>query len=172
VADYDNTNRYLGKKFPKRWTAEQRFFASWAQDENGCWNWLGSLSPRGYGRIKVGDKNYRSHRYSWATENGRQIPDGMVVCHACDNPKCVNPTHLFIGTMADNVADCVRKGRHARGERLAHPRARGEKNGNSRLTEQQVNRIKSDGRPQRVIAAEFGVSQTAIWAIKNGRMWA
>ena len=171
MADYDNTNRYLGKKFPKRWTAEQRFFASWAQDESGCWNWLGSLATAGYGRIKAGNKMVRAHRYSWMAANGRDIPVGMVVCHSCDNRRCVNPAHLFIGTVADNVADCVSKGRHARGERLAHPRARGEKNGNSRLTLEQVNSIKADGRPQRVIAAEHGVSQAAIWGIKSGRIW-
>lgn len=171
MADYDNTNRYLGKKFPKRWSVEQRFFASWSQDKNGCWNWLGHLSPRGYGRIKAGDRMIRAHRYSWMTENGRDIPEGMVVCHSCDNPKCVNPAHLFIGTVADNVADCVAKGRHAKGDRLAHPRAKGEKNGNSRLLANEVAEIRADTRPQRVIAKQFGVTQAAISKIKRGEMW-
>lgn len=163
---------YLGKRFPKKWTAQQRFFASCTYDEKTeCWDWLGSLSPRGYGRIRVAGKNIRAHRYSWILKHGRDIPEGMVVCHKCDNPKCVNPDHLFLGTIADNVADCVSKGRHARGEKLAHPRAKGEKNGNSRLTANQVDAIRSDQRPQRTIASQFGVSQALISKIKRGEMW-
>jgi hypothetical protein len=83
----------------------------------------------------------------------------------------VNPNHLFLGSTADNVADCVSKGRQARGDKLAHPRANGEKNGNSRLTAEQVNAIRSDERPQRTIASQFGVSQALISKIKRGEMW-
>ena len=162
---------YLGKRFPKSWTVQQRFSASWELGNNGCWNWLGNLSPNGYGRIKFNGKIVRSHRFSWMQKNAQDIPNGMVVCHSCDNPTCVNPEHLFLGTVADNVADCVRKGRHARGERLSHPRASGENNGNSRLTLEQVNIIKSDIRTQRAIASKFGVSQALISKIKRGEMW-
>lgn len=162
--------QYLGKRFPKNLLPSIRFTMSWEPDVAGCWNWQGKLSPGGYGRIGVDGKTLRAHRYSWMLTNG-DIPEGMVVCHSCDNPRCVNPTHLFLGSIADNVADCVGKGRNARGEKLAHPRARGEHNGNSRLTAQQVNAIISDERSQRVIARQFGVSQAAISKIKRGEMW-
>ena len=162
---------YLGKKFPKKWTAEQRFFASWKVGKGGCWNWLGNLSPFGYGRIKVEQKTIRAHRYSWMLKNKKPIPNGMSVCHLCDNPRCVNPDHLFIGNASDNSADCVKKGRQARGEKLAHPRPKGENNGNSRLTAVQVERIRLDARPQRTIAKDFGVSQPLISKIKRGEMW-
>jgi hypothetical protein len=162
---------YPGKKFSKKLTSEQRFSASWEMDKNGCWNWLGSLSPSGYGRITAMGKKLRAHRYSWMLTSEHDIPAGMVVCHSCDNRKCVNPDHLFLGTVADNVADCVSKGRHARGEKLSHPRAAGEKNGNSRLTVRQVNAIRADERSQRKIATRFGVSQPLISKIKRGEIW-
>jgi hypothetical protein len=161
---------YLGKRFPKKMLPSVRFTLSWEHDESGCWNWLGRLW-NGYGRINVEGKTLRAHRYSWMLRNGREVPAGMVVCHSCDNPKCVNPDHLFLGTPAENVMDCVSKGRHARGDKLAHPRAKGEKNGNSRLTKEQASAIRFDGRPQRVIAAQYGVCRETVGKIKRGELW-
>jgi hypothetical protein len=164
--------QYLGKRFPKKWAAEERFCCSYEKDEQtGCWNWLGRKYGHGYGRFKANGITYMAHRYAWMMSNHSSIPRGFCICHGCDNPACVNPQHLFLGTVADNNADKQRKGRQAKGEQLAHPRARGERNGNSRLTQEQVERIKSDGRSQRKIAADYGVTQSAIWMIKNGKAW-
>jgi len=107
-----------------------------------CWLWIGYRDARGYGRIMRQGKVCGTHRVSWEIHNG-QIPEGMGVLHSCDNPPCVNPQHLFIGTQKDNMRDCTRKGRAwyvmhpdrvASGERhgsRTHPesRARGERHG-------------------------------------------
>lgn len=83
--------------------------------ENGCWEWTGATSPRGYGKIKwrkFGD--LRVHRVAAMLWLGIALDDPRLACHKCDNPKCFNPEHLFMGTSSDNQVDCVRKGRNAR----------------------------------------------------------
>ena len=85
------------------------------KDGNNCWNWTKGLTTRGYGKIKFAGKSTTAHRVSWLKYKG-QIPDGLLVCHHCDNCKCVNPDHLFIGTAMDNNQDMMRKGRHTHGD--------------------------------------------------------
>lgn len=103
------------------------------EPNTGCWLWLGVLSPRGYGKLKSRGHSMAAHRASYISFRG-PIPGGLCVLHRCDNPPCVNPDHLWLGTNADNSADMVAKGRSARGERhgsATHPErvARGDRNG-------------------------------------------
>ena len=131
---------------------------------NECWNWRGATNSSGYGMIKVGGKMVKTHRFAYQNWRG-DIPDGMFVCHKCDNPACVNPLHLFLGTPADNMADRDAKGRQAKGE--AH--------GCAKLTEADVvtikNRLANGGETQTAIAAEYGVSKPAISRINTGKQW-
>ena len=125
-----------------------------------CWEWSGSRFRTGYGRLKIDGKTTSAHRLSWMLHNG-PIPDGTCVCHRCDNPPCVNPEHLFLGTKADNNLDRDAKGRTARGDRNGarlHPetRARGDRNG-SRLHADRLARGERHGSrtcPDRVPRAE------------------
>ena len=103
---------------------------------NGCWEFQGSRSPKGYGRIRRGPANEAmliAHRAMWEIVFG-QIPKGLCVLHSCDNPPCANPAHLFLGTTLDNNADRDAKGRTARGERV----------GNAKLTREKAKAIRAD----------------------------
>ena len=82
---------------------------------NGCLEWIKSTSTSGYGTIGVSGKTTYTHRLAWEVANGRLVPDGMRVLHHCDNPPCCEPTHLFLGTAADNTADMLAKGRQRNG---------------------------------------------------------
>lgn len=139
---------------------------------NECWEWTASLNTDGYGQfayypIKRGKKvNFQAHQVAYFLEHGI-IPEGLCVLHTCDNPKCNNPAHLFIGTSTDNNHDRDRKGRHKA--------SRGEANGAVKLTSEQVQRVRvlriTYKRSAAEIAAMFGVSDSCIKGIIYGYNW-
>ena len=132
-----------------------------------CWEWRGSLSKAGYGRLGLFNQRLYAHRLSWEMTNG-PIPKGMEVCHLCDNPPCVRPDHLYLGTHLVNMRDALAKGRHKA------PRLKGEQIGNSVLTADKVRAIRAmttEGKSQRVIAAHFGVSRRTVQFIQGGKSW-
>lgn len=142
-----------------------RFNLKWKLEESGCWFWIGSKFPKGYGQVKLPKqrKQEYAHRISYMIHHG-EILDGKHVCHKCDNPSCVNPDHLFLGTAHDNHMDMKQKGRHLYGER----------NNQSILTDDAVRKIKqllNDGLSQEKIARMFGVQQMQISRIKRGLRW-
>lgn len=131
--------------------------------EDECHPWKGSLDKDGYGVFSVGKRKLKAHRVAWELSNGK-IPVGMCVCHKCDQRSCCNKKHLFIGTHADNMADCKDKGRTCQGAR----------HGGSKLTEDQVREIAScyfSGETQSSVSKRFGVSQRVVSAIVLGKSW-
>lgn len=140
--------------------------AFWARvDKSGeCWEWLGSKTSAGYGTVGRRPVTYLAHRYAWQLTHGEPPPPGMCLCHTCDNPGCVRPEHLFLGTRADNNQDRSRKGRGHIGEQ--HPSAK--------LTAEKVRAIRAsyeDGATQKAIAAEFGISQIAVSRVVRRVAW-
>ena len=131
---------------------------------NGCINFTGSKSAFGHGELAYKGKKYRAHRLSYIAYIG-PIPEGLVVCHYCDNPSCINPEHLFLGTQAENLADAMRK------NRMKAPFVNGEKHGMSKLTKIDVLKIRQDSRPYNQIAKDFGVSPSTIKRAKTGQTW-
>lgn len=152
------------KKLPRpRQSLEDRFRRiGWATTAGGCWEWKGSRNGRGYGQVSSGRRSASGHmqpmlapRASWEIHRG-PIPPGMAICHTCDNPPCVNPEHLFLGTRRDNNADMARKRRSLNGERSPQ----------SKLTDSQVDAIReryaAGGVSQEALAAEYGISRSYV----------
>ena len=142
------------------------------ESSSGCIEWQKRKNDCGYGKISYQNKSWLAHRLKWTLEHG-DIPEGMNVCHTCDNPACINIEHLFLGTQADNVSDMMKKGR---GYSPGNP---GEKHYNAILSEDDVKYIRSelanrkhgkDGTNER-LARELGVSQATISNINKARRW-
>ena len=126
-----------------------------------CWPFRGYVASHGYGQFTFGLERVRAHRFSWLVSRG-EIPAGQNVCHRCDNPRCVNPSHLYLGTQAANMHDALRKGRKKAW-------------GQQKLDAEQVLSIRAQtvqGVPQKDIAAAFGIARNTVSGIVNGRSWA
>ena len=127
---------------------------------SGCIEWNLFRDKDGYGQLKVRKKTRLAHRISYELSVG-PIPPGLQVLHRCDNPPCCNPSHLFLGSHYDNKKDEIEKGRHNFGE----------KNGGSKLTKEQVLKIRDDTRTALAIAAEYGITFNHVYYIKHRRSW-
>lgn len=136
-----------------------------------CLLYTGAASGKGYGRFCYRGLSRHAHRVMWTLIHG-EIPQGLSVLHSCDTPLCCNCDHLFLGTQADNIADCVAKGRIAKGPNNKAPR--GSKQHLAKLTEAEVCRIRilyRDGLTQQVLAERFGIYQTTVSNIVNRLTW-
>lgn len=184
----------------KQITEQERF---WSHVNIGstedCWEWQGAKDPNGYGRCGWRGKTMLVHRVAFLFHHGNLSPD-LFICHACDNPSCCNPNHLFSGTHSDNMKDMVSKGRDmfhqhpelirrgerhwtkihpnriARGEKcsiLKHPELyRGEKHGMAKLTEKEVLEIREHPKEKiQILADRYNVSTHTIEAIRYRRLW-
>lgn len=144
----------------KNGTASERLTELSVAEESGCIRFTGHLDGEGYGRIMVARVKYMAHRLSYSLNNG-QIPDGYVVRHKCDNPSCINPEHLEVGTQADNIADKVSRGRQARGSGA----------GRAILTEESVREIRSSPLKVSELSTLYGVSVVSIRNILRRKTW-
>lgn len=142
---------------------EVRFWAKVEKTES-CWIWVPSKKTGTYGKIKIDGKTVRVTRYSYELHFGPLSDPKLFVCHHCDNPACVNPSHLFLGTTDENMKDCKNKGRQAYGE----------KNGQHLLSESDIITIldgHTNGTPRLELARLLNVSYQAIYDITTGRRW-
>ena len=146
-------------------TVQERFEAKVIRTD-GCWEWTAGKFSTGYGAFKLSGRLQKAHRIAYELYVGK-IPDGLCVCHRCDNPGCVRPDHLFLGTHADNARDKIDKGRGNQ--------PLGERNGQAKLTEAQVVAIRSRyaaGERQCDLAKECVVGHASIWRIVRRVTWA
>jgi hypothetical protein len=135
------------------WQCRFRSIIAPIQKEHQCWEWPNHRFRFGYGAFGIDGKLICAHRVSWQIFNG-PISPGLQVLHTCDNPPCVNPTHLFLGTIQDNMEDRTSKDRGAK-----------------KLSRADVLAIRASTRLQREIAEEFGVTNSVVSEIKNRRLW-
>lgn len=145
---------------------KERFTRKVNTRENGCWNWSRKTASK-YPMFKLGRLDFIASRIAFKIEYGH-TPEEMDVCHSCDNPRCVNPAHLFLGTAQDNADDMVKKGRHR-----TNP-ARGSDSGPAKLVENQIIQIRElrkCGVPVREIASIFSISWRNIYNILAGDTW-
>ena len=138
-------------------------------NKDGCWEWQGCVQGNGYSRVRYNGKTEYGHRLSYVAFKG-DIPDGMDVCHTCDNRKCVNPDHLFLGTRKENMQDCAKKGRTTKGTSFNA----GESCGASKLKAADIifaRQLAKAGEIPRVIAERFGVHTDTIRCVLQRKTW-
>lgn len=148
-----------------RLTTRERLMKFSQVTDSGCWEWSGHKDLWGYGKIDIKGVKHPAHRVAYE-EYVTKIPKGLIVCHHCDNPACINPDHLFVGTHADNNKDMHEKGRDN------HPHS--EKHCCAKLTEDDVRNIYSQRHRSRDVyglASKFGVTDSTIQRIWRGKSW-
>ena len=150
---------------------KQRFWQKVRKSGNDeCWEWTAARCRFGYGRFTVDGRDVAAHRYSWESYNGK-IPDGLLVLHHCDNPGCVNPNHLFLGTQQDNVDDMMAKGRGF------FPGPKDKTNIGRHLRKlsveqvKQIKKLSAHGFSQSMLGRMFGVTSANISSIQRGITW-
>lgn len=163
-----------------RESIETRFWRHVVRCDSGCWEWSGYLNASGYGCLfdkhQGKTRAVRAHRVSWEIHNGRS-PGDLFVCHRCDNPKCVNPDHLFLGTCAENTRDAVMKGRFPSTEKKRLTAlacvAKGEEHCCAILSEDAVREIRSNrgAVTYREMAKLYGVSVPTVYDVVHNRTW-
>jgi predicted XRE-type DNA-binding protein len=145
--------------------AIERFLQKVAVVETGCWDWQASRLPKGYGRFSIPDGNCNSKSilaHVWAYEYYKGPSGALIVCHVCDNPSCVNPDHLFLGSYQDNSNDAMTKGRTC--TKCKH--------WNAKLDDEQVRQIRdSIGLSQQQLATMYGVSRGHISQLRRNTRW-
>jgi hypothetical protein len=147
-------------------TVDERFWSK-VRKGDGCWVWTACRNWAGYGKFWDGERLTAAHRHSWVVHHG-PIPDGLCVLHRCDNPPCINPDHLFLGTYRDNNLDTLGKGRRG------YNGAPGERNSHSKLTPAQVYEIRrrgDAGERSSTLASEFGIGWTSTDRIVKRLNW-
>ena len=144
-------------------------WSSKVQVSDNCWDWVGAKTRGGYGHFRMLVNGswvmYKAHRFSYEYHNQVDLDKETLVCHRCDNPACVNPAHLFIGSAKDNMQDCIKKGRqkwgHQKGHRL--------------LTEDIVNKIRllynEGGYSMKDVGDMFNTSATQVCRVVNNKTW-
>lgn len=151
-------------------SALEAYEAANIKNEDGCWDWMGTRH-KNYGTMHFLGLTVFAHRFSYEHHIG-PIPDGLRICHHCDNPPCTNPLHLFAGTAKDNTQDCIKKGRFV--IPIDSCKVRGSDSPKAKLNEEQVIQIKKmirDGIGNRTIAKQFNVHHGTISAIRVGKNW-
>lgn len=124
----------------------------------GCWVWLGNFYSNDYGYFSYKCKKVVAHRVSYILHKG-EIPEGLLVCHSCDNPWCVNPEHLFLGTPKDNMQDMIKKGRRKISNKLSVEQVK------------EIRQLRSSGMKYRIIAEKFNMTIRYIMAITRLETW-
>lgn len=161
---YKRPPKYKPSLEERFWNKVNKNGPTIAHIDTPCWVWMAHCNISGHGRFSVNGKLGLAHRVSWLIHYG-EFDNALDVLHKCDNPSCINPDHLFLGTHKDNMVDMVNKGRNVV--------FAGEASRTAKLTEAQVKEIKNKSTftTQTQLAKDYGVSQAAIWYILNGRNW-
>lgn len=160
-----------------KYTEEERLAAFWEKVDrrlvDECWPWLAGKDRKGYAKFHIGNRSVNASRFMLKIKLGRELIPGEQALHRCDNPGCVNPQHLFVGTNDDNIRDKIAKGRQARGgpgkyaaKGAAHPMAK--------LSEAQIRSIRqrlSNGEQPVELARDLSVSRQLIYQIRHGKIW-